>query len=126
MQYLPFVDQVLLLGSDGSMLGLGSYQQLIDSGNLQSRDVHGGDDESDKPKPAEFTKVVNRRESDGRLVKVARADPHAGADSVAQAENRGQGLVQLRTYKARSCNAMRCVTWRRATGAPTAAATGPW
>lgn len=87
VQYLPLVNQILLLDKHGQLSGLGSYKELVSSGILKLSDFHHDeDDEIDdgnkKIKQADDI-LTNRRESDGMLFR---------------AEERQKGIVKWSTY----------------------------
>ena len=89
LQYLPYVDTLLLLNNDGSVQGCGTYDELLTSGVLKPNTFVKEEEVAEEPPedPQVGKKRKDRRESDGRLVK---------------AEDRQKGLVKFSTYKVES------------------------
>ena len=68
IQFLPAVDQILLLSPTGAVDGLGTYAQLVASGHLKEAAVHPDEDDDVQNVKDDKTDVLqNRRESDGSL-----------------------------------------------------------
>jgi ATP-binding cassette, subfamily C (CFTR/MRP), member 4 len=100
IQYLPFVDRVVLLDSGGTMTAIGPFEQLRAAGQLDAHAFHEHDT-NDNVNPDEATHATKSKKS----IRLSRAREGSRLFSV---EARQAGTVSLKTYKN---------YWR---------ATGPW